>query len=1352
EELLSTASFSFERDGHSLHFCSAVSQGNEYVVTLTGDLANRNIDIVVYRTARSDSITQVWSSKIAIHNPTAIEASLYGREDPSRFSLRAFISSDGESALVSYKISFGDPIYFSTSNHGLHWTRQKDLRPTYDSHGIVSSSGEHIFFRRRGGKFGRAGQAEVVDAYSIRTWQVVKSWTFGFGDGHHIQNPTLIRPSAIDKPIWCSVDNIICSSSRSQFHVGKTFAGDDRVNVSHDGRHLVYLTRDDGLLYYWDLTRPTYEPLISLQLPDVDVAKKYIHRINGIDTVVRHAISKQIVHTRFSPASRVVTVVVANDISIVISSFLTYNFQLVYKKVLPYSLGHVPLYVHMGKNRGVSLVGGAPASWSSRDGVRGRVITFLEVPGAYDAITAVENYFDAVPIIVKSISSNGREKSRLDSRWVVSSTQVKQTSGVIKTLTTVEKKYQNMLKVSLFGDGHYSLADNEERILPLLTFSYPWDPASQVFLFAVRLKYDYSIMALAVVPQTSGSSTPYLLRALYTSEHLVSGADSEIVEVYAQGSHFILYVTTGSGSNRAYSGMQLPARRTTIVGHHFLPEDAEYDVFLVKESTSATMPNGFITTPNTALVYTTSFAAYFPDGYMRCGRLLDYGHRVRAEYNMAKLLMWLNYPHRDRRNEPFFGGGELIKQLSSVYDMVFQDRVYDDKRTLFPSAFATAATLDFLSNQTTLVDEFLRFYHRSDPPIISNAQSISCSLPAVCRVRPLGAVSFMRHIALFKFQINNIGPVEVSNKAHEPQRNRRFSNNIFIRISYEVVSLVRAFYRPKSLSKPVKANTLSVTIPLDSFSSYGSKISMPSSVFYEFAASAYYHAHGGTSPFRYISPEAAVTKGPTSPFSCLVEEIFRLDQETQLSFMQIIWFERLVFWKIDRFARNVYLARLVLPNLVNVVVHLALSLLILDNRKLTAILILASIQVIICLYWTIQLVRRAKGTWLFYRSIFNYLDMVVIALSFTMSIICLLRQKPPRSFIAYSMPTLWINLILSLRIFEPVGVLLILVTEMIKGVLPFLLLLGLFITGFTFIPFFLLRDQNRAFVSNPFHSFSQSLGEVIAFMANNFQALSPWNSMISIQILQSMFAVIVSTLMLNCLIALLSLKVAAAEKRSKNIWIQQMVVLLVEIERGLLTDSERADPYWFPRWFTYAVSEDQRREWQKYLGDHPLHLGYDAPDEKDDGDQSDKPPSLKKTTKTTTTAEPLVPSSSKLSTTQEDVTLDTSLPLTGEPSEPPPAVLTSSGDTNPQQSGSGTKPQDPIPELADADPSQVLSNPGGVNLSGPIPPLKKCQVCSVAASKVCTGCRKVWYCSEEHQLADWRLAHKKACKGKEKEV
>ena len=65
------------------------------------------------------------------------------------------------------------------------------------------------------------------------------------------------------------------------------------------------------------------------------------------------------------------------------------------------------------------------------------------------------------------------------------------------------------------------------------------------------------------------------------------------------------------------------------------------------------------------------------------------------------------------------------------------------------------------------------------------------------------------------------------------------------------------------------------------------------------------------------------------------------------------------------------------------------------------------------------------------------------------NVVCMSRNVPPLPFIAFSTPAIWSDLLCMSRVYERVGVLIILVTEMVKGVLPFLILLGMLIVGET---------------------------------------------------------------------------------------------------------------------------------------------------------------------------------------------------------------------------------------------------------------------------------------------------------------
>ena len=147
---------------------------------------------------------KVWTSRI-----TDVGDALADRpRDPSdstTLKLCGFVSNDGRRVLVRCKgyLSFTS-FQFVTSDQGVHWGPMLVCNADSLSKLFVCDD-ERIFITRRGSRFGRGGQAEIVDVYSTRTWKYSRSWTFGFGGGEHNQNFAIIPHPAIGKPIFCII-------------------------------------------------------------------------------------------------------------------------------------------------------------------------------------------------------------------------------------------------------------------------------------------------------------------------------------------------------------------------------------------------------------------------------------------------------------------------------------------------------------------------------------------------------------------------------------------------------------------------------------------------------------------------------------------------------------------------------------------------------------------------------------------------------------------------------------------------------------------------------------------------------------------------------------------------------------------------------------------------------------------------------------------------------------------------------------------------------------------------------------------------------------------------------------------
>jgi hypothetical protein len=231
-----------------------------------------------------------------------------------------------------------------------------------------------------------------------------------------------------------------------------------------------------------------------------------------------------------------------------------------------------------------------------------------------------------------------------------------------------------------------------------------------------------------------------------------------------------------------------------------------------------------------------------------------------------------------------------------------------------------------------------------------------------------------------------------------------------------------------------------------------------------------------------------------------------------------------------------------------------------------------------------------------------------------------------------------------------------------------------------------------------------------------------------------------------------------------------MTSLLVEIERGLLTDSERRNPHWFPRWFTYDVTEAEKREWQDFVEKNPLKLGYEP--EKVMGQEKEK--AVSSTPQPTSSAQSegrnaqaATPTGSQAASTS--TTRATAAPPTSSPSSQQPMKQTSTeANTSspkathlPQNESSpsatvqpSSAPSQRSPAVQASESESLAGNSAATAQIVGLPPTDidaplTCRICDLPGTKVCTGCRKVRYCTAEHQTLDWK-EHKKSCKPKGK--
>ncbi|GBF65952.1 hypothetical protein TMEN_8670 [Trichophyton mentagrophytes] len=1446
--LLTNSALALSRDGADVSFCLLPSPGNSHLAVIEAVPSARIITVTVFRLC--EQFTKIWTSKSSLDVTASPSVSFYASD---RTKVSGAITEDGTHVLILCKPATGGVLAWTvTSEHG--WVKRKppsNLDSWYSlNEGIQSDDGEHMFYRsHKYSRLPQKKQVEQIEVYDIRTLQESSRFVVRFGNARISRTLHLLRPLSADRAFHCAISTagfrenrtspplVFSSDKKVHFNcdgIEDALRSRGIVTVSPDGCHMVFVHFEYGLISHWDLTAPTLKPLGTSQLPGVEVAtiKKWV--INGQLTDVRDSIPKQVHHCRFSPSSKVVTVITATAGYVVVNVFLTLNLQLIYHYQAEnlHWPGYVTLQIGCSNETGLTVFGASPTTVHPDTGeVLGVLGALIPLPDIYDKIKEIEEYFDTTAnSISKVIKGPGSpEKTPYVKFAFMPDRGFVRETGLSPQMSADDWLRQDFLYEFSFRRSNStanmpSTPELREKHVPLLASLTPfsWDSKKTVSLFGVVMKYKYYIIAIGSWVQgeiTRYRSTPGIVRVLYVSETILSSdTGSEKIAVYREGPHYILSVFSSKDTSfgRSFSGAPLPLPRHTVITPHFLEEDAWYDAFIIKEAEHGTLPGGWMTTPNPLLIATTSFGAYLrPVVVSAGGDALDYGHRNRSHYVVAKHAMWHSYGLRglrneDNTNEIFFGGGRYMDALGSYFSMIYDDRSYNGMNPLFPSTFAAACNIDWRSQNTKHVDAFFRRLHQSSQDkLLFNAQSVACTLPLACHVRPFGTLSFMRHVVLLPFHVVDIGAVDVivgttpigntkSGLGHE--QTRIFLSNLQWFLRRHFGGFLSSLSLISSNREYLEANSSVVTLPLPGFSSFNHRLFKPPPVsnsdtdpYWEFIRATYPDpniAAWESAILRYVEQNG---KGPTSPFTRLVEEILYLkDRETQFLFLRVIWLDKLLRWKMRTFGRSVYLTRVAGPMLILFAIHLVVSILLTGRKSqidvtfhidgdsyfnvisiTTSIKALASVEAILAAYIFLIKVRQAyRVPRLFRRSIFNYIDLAAVILGLTTFGLAVSNRLPPRAFLAFSTLLMWIAALLMLRVYEATGTLLLLLTEMMHGVLPFLILLALIVLGFTFVPFLLLRNIDSTGIDRtPFSDFGLSMAEMIKFMASDYDALKVWErSSAAARTLRSLYIIVVTILLLNTLIALLNLKVKSADERSRLLWLRQMASLQCEIELGLLWRRERRRRDWFPEWFTYTMSEGEKRDWTAHVEQSPLRWTK----ENDFGEDKDHGPGAHQEPRTKT------PDNGKSSVASKpDVEVDGQEEEGGsqeqqkeasdEESSPPskpllyingePAKFTDTTTTTTKEKPENKGVSDEGEASNQAASQQQRQDTAGLSSSESDPkpkpepesqtgPEKKCVVCS-APGKLCLGCKKVAYCGTEHQRHDW-ANHKSICKGKQR--
>ena len=307
-------------------------------------------------------------------------------------------------------------------------------------------------------------------------------------------------------------------------------------------------------------------------------------------------------------------------------------------------------------------------------------------------------------------------------------------------------------------------------------------------------------------------------------------------------------------------------------------------------------------------------------------------------------MLWKEYGLRGLRdpnpNAIFLGGSRYAEILGPYFRSIYDDRTYDDTYPLFPSILALACNADYRSQGTEHVDAFFRRLHQDNARLLANSSAVSNTLPLACRARPMAALSFMRHIVLFNHKINDIGAVEVKSGITKP-KNANYDNRWYQirRLLSDLWFLFSRFWNNPNEVHSVP-NISHVTLPLPGFCSFNNKLYKPPPVssrddpFWSFVQAT---TPNGEDDFprwdsRLLHWVAYTGKGPASPFTRLVEEVLAMkDRDLQLSFLRIVWLEKLLAWKMQTFGLHIYLTRTAFPMLLLFAIHLTISILLTED-------------------------------------------------------------------------------------------------------------------------------------------------------------------------------------------------------------------------------------------------------------------------------------------------------------------------------------------------------------------------------------------------------------------------------------
>ncbi|KAI9019205.1 hypothetical protein CLU79DRAFT_759081 [Phycomyces nitens] len=232
----------------------------------------------------------------------------------------------------------------------------------------------------------------------------------------------------------------------------------------------------------------------------------------------------------------------------------------------------------------------------------------------------------------------------------------------------------------------------------------------------------------------------------------------------------------------------------------------------------------------------------------------------------------------------------------------------------------------------------------------------------------------------------------------------------------------------------------------------------------------------------------------------------------------------------------------------------------------------------------------------YFRLFYNYISLVAVCLPLIATIVILSGHAYPVEASAISVLILWLHAIVRLRVLKEFGIMVEIVVQISKRVLPMFALLIFIVFAFAHTFIVLLRNEkNGEFAQsfdgiiggtqsfyitsrdpgseNKFRSAGTALKAVWLFVNGDWEAISdkPVEDQALVTVLGIILSFSTTLILLNILIALMTDVVEEVKRKGKRVWISYLAESLAEIELYWCFPWERRNRKYHPDYIYYVA-------------------------------------------------------------------------------------------------------------------------------------------------------------------------------------